>query len=522
MKQVIVIGAGHNGLVTAFYLARAGFKPLVLERRSVVGGAAATEEIAPGYKCPALTHAISGLRPQILRDMGLKGRLRFLRPDARVTALSPDARALVLWQDVARTAESIRAWSAADAARYPEFCGAIQRMAGFLQPLLDSAPPSLTGAPAGDLWHLLQTGRRFRGLGRADGYRLLRWMPMAVADLASEWFTTDLLQAVIAAPGIFGMAAGPWSAGTAAVLLLKAAVDPAPGGSSLTVEGGPGALGAALARAARDAGATIRCDTAVSRILVHDGQATGVVLSDGSEIPARAVVSNADPKRTLLGMVDPLELDPAVLHRMSHYRMSGAVGKMNVALSALPEFHGVSAEELRGRLHIGPTIDYLEKAYDASKYGELSPEPYLDISIPSLLDSSLCAPGRHVMSVHVQFAPYTLARGASWGSLHDEFADTVIRTLERYAPGIRGCIEHGHVLTPADLEERYGLTGGHVYHGELALDQLFSMRPMFGWARYRTPIPRLFLCGAGTHPGGDISGASGRNAAMEIVKALKE
>jgi phytoene dehydrogenase-like protein len=522
MKQVIVIGAGHNGLVTAFYLAKAGYKPIVLERRSVVGGTALTEEIAPGYRCPVLAHAIGPFRPDIIRDMGLDRRVEFVRPDPRLTALSPDGPALVLSQDVRRTVEAIRSHSSGDAERYPELCTTLERIGAFLTPILDQTPPSVDGPAAGGLWRMLNVGRRFRALGRRDGYRLLRWMPMPVADLVGEYFTSDLLQAAIAARGIYGTAAGPRSAGTGAVLLLHAALDPAPAGSSVTVKGGPGALATALARAAREAGAVIRLEAPVSSVLVQDGQATGVLLEDGSEIRGDAVVSNADPRRTLLGMVDPVELGPALVERLRRYRMGGTVAKVNLALGSLPEFSGVSGPgDLRGRLHIGPSLDALERAFDASKYGQLSPEPYLDITIPSLLDASLCAAGRHVMSVHLQFAPYALANGADWSTMRDEVAQVVMRALERHAPGITGMVEHGEVLTPADLEERYGLTGGHIHHGEPAIDQLFAMRPVLGWAQYRAPIRRLFLCGSGTHPGIGITGASGRNAAAEILKALK-
>ena len=521
-KQIIIVGAGHNGLVAAFYLARAGYKPIVLERRARVGGAAVTEEIAPGHRGPTLAHTLPPMRPSIVRDLQLAKRVEFLHPDPRIVALSPQGRALVLSADQARTVEAIKAHSPQDAARYPEFCGALERLGAFLLPLLERTPPSLDGPAAGEVWELLKDGRRFRRLGRADAFRLLRWLPMAVADLVAEYFTTDLLQAAIAARGIFGAAAGPWSAGTGAVLLLNAAFDPLPGGSSTTVKGGPGALTEALGAAARDAGATIRTDAAVAQILVKDGRVAGVALEDGSHIEAEAVVSNADPRRTLLRLIDPAELDPTFLQRVRNYRMRGTSAKVNLTLAAVPPFMGVAnPADLRGRIHVGPSVDYLEKAFDASKYGEISPEPYLDITIPSLQDPSLCPPGRHVMSVYVQFAPYTLAAG-DWTSARDRLGDIVLRTLERYSPGIWHAIEHRQVLAPPDLEEGYGLTHGHVLHGEPSLDQLFTMRPVLGWAQYRTPIQGLFLCGAGTHPGGGITGVPGRNAAREIVKTLKQ
>jgi phytoene dehydrogenase-like protein len=521
-SAVVIIGAGHNALVAAFYLARAGLAPLVLEKRSVVGGAAVTEEIVPGHWCPTLTHALGPVRPSIVRDMGLAGRVEFVQPDPRLLALAPNGPPLVLSRDVPRTVDAIRQHWPADAPRYAEFADLLLRFGGFLLPILDRTPPSLDQTRAGEVFDLLQTGRRFRALGRTDQYRLLRWLPMPVADLVGEWFSSDLLQGAIAARGIFGVAAGPWSAGTAAVLLLEAAADPAPGGSSVTVKGGPGALSRALADAAREAGATIRLDAPVSRIAVEDGRAVGVVLEDGTEIPARAVVSGLDPVRTLLGLVDPVELDPVFLDRIRHYRTRGVVAKVNLVAGTLPEFIGsVSPDLLAGRIHIGPDIDYLERAFDASKYGQIAPEPYLDISIPTVADPALCPPGRHVISVCVQYAPYQLARDTMWPSMAGQLGSIVLRTLERYAPGITGMVEHQQVLTPLDLETSYGLTGGHIYHGEPSLDQLFAMRPVLGWAQYRMPIDRLFLCGAGTHPGGGITGGSGRNAAREIVRALK-
>lgn len=521
MSDILIIGAGHNGLVAAYYLARAGLRPTVLERRSAVGGAAVTEEIAPGHRVPTLAHATGPLRESIVRDMDLAKRVEFIRPDPRLVALDPGGPALVFYGDPRRTADAIRPRSEADAARYPEFCGTLERLSGFLAPILSRMPPSIDELSTGAVWELLKTGRHFRRLGRADAYRLLRWMPMPAADLVGEWFTSELLQAAVAARGVFGTAAGPWSGGTGAVLLMHAAMDPAPGGSSVTVKGGPGALTRAMAEEAEAAGATIRVDAPVAQVIVEGGRTTGVRLADGSEIPARAVISSADPRRTFLDLVDPLELEPGFLQRIRNYRSHGTLAKVNLVLGGLPDFRGVvDPDDLRGRIHVGPDLDYLERAFDASKYGELSPDPMLDIAIPSLADPSLCPPGRHVMSVYVQFAPYRLARNGDWAQLRDAVGTSVVRTLEHYAPGIGSLIEDGQILTPLDLEEQYGLTGGHIMHGELSLDQSFMMRPVLGSAHYRSPVEGLFLCGAGTHPGGGITGASGRNAARAVVEAL--
>jgi phytoene dehydrogenase-like protein len=493
----------------------------VLERRGVVGGAAVTEEIAPGHRVPALAHALGPMRPSIVRDMGLEKRVEFVHAEPRLVALSPAGQPIAFSNDASRTAEGLRAHAPEEAERYVEFCGVLDRLGGFLLPVLERTPPALDKPAPGEMWELLKLGRRFRALGRQDAYRLLRWMPMAVADLVGEWFSSELLQATVAARAIFGSAAGPWSAGTGAVLLLNAASDPMPGGSTVTARGGPGVLTQALADAAREAGAAIRTDAAVAQVLVREGRVAGVLLADGTEIPARAVISNADPKRTLLDLVDPVELDPAFLQRLRNYRMPGTSAKVNLTLGRVPQFIGVAnAADLHGRLHIGPTIDYLEKAFDASKYGRMSAEPYLDITIPSLLDPSLCPAGRHVMSIHVQFVPYALAARADPPQLRDQIGDAVVETLERYAPGIGGTIEHRQVLTPRDLEETCGFTSGHILHGEPSLDQLFTMRPLLGWADYRTPIDGLFLCGAGTHPGWGLTGASGRNAARAILRSL--
>jgi phytoene dehydrogenase-like protein len=522
--DIVIIGAGHNALTAAFYLARSGRKPLVLERRHVVGGCATSEEFAPGFKSATLAHTVGPLRPAIVADMQLERRgVRFVRPDPRVVALSSDGRALVLSADPARTAEAIRPFSAKDATRFPEFCDALGRSGQFLAGLMDMTPPSIDAPSKSDLWELLKTGRRFRALGKKESFALLRWGPMAVADLVAEWFETDLLQAVIAARAIHGTAMGPWSAGTGALLLLGAAIDPVPGGSSITVAGGPGVLTRAMAEAAREAGAEIRTGADVREIRVKDGAVSAVVLADGTEIGAQTIVSGADPRRTFLGLIDPIELEPGFMSRIRNYRVPGTVAKVNFALRALPAFTGVSgdaAAALPGRVHIGPGIDYLERAFDASKYGEMSRAPYLDITFPSVHDASMAPASRHVMSVHVQYAPFS-RRAGSWEGQEDAIADSVMRTIETYAPGITSLVEHRQVFTPLALQQVFGLTGGHIHHGELALDQLFTMRPTLGWADYRTPITGLYLCGSGTHPGNGLTGASGRNAAREVLSASK-
>jgi phytoene dehydrogenase-like protein len=524
-RDVVIVGGGHNGLVAACYLAKAGFKPLVLERRPVTGGAAITEEIHPGFRCSTLAHSGGPILPRIAADLALERHgLKTLRSEVRVLALSPDGKHLPLYDDPARTATALARHSDKDARRYGEFHESLGRIGRMAAPVLSMTPPSIDSPEAGEVWKMLKVGKSFRALPKRDAYRLLRWGPMAVADLVSEWFETDLLRATIAARGTFGMFGGPWSAGTGANLLVQAAVDPHSAGPASFVQGGMGALTGALAAAARALGAEIRTGADVARIDIRDGVAKGVVLSTGEQIGARAVVSNADPKRTFLKMVDPTDLDPDFLNRIRNYRCSGAVGKVNLALSALPKFPGLDGDAsalLSGRIHIGPEIDYLERAFDAAKYGAFSPHPWCDITIPTLLDPSLAPAGGHVMSVTVQYAPARL-RDGDWESQRAPFGDTVVKTIGEYAPGLGSLVLGRQVITPRELEDVYGLTGGHIFHGEQALDQIFTMRPLLGWARYRTPIAGLYLCGAGTHPGGRVTGAPGANAAREIAEDLRK
>ncbi len=525
-RDVVIVGGGHNGLVTAFYLAKAGYRPLVLERCAQPGGAAITEEFHPGFRCSILAHAAGPLRPDIVRDMQLeKHGLRLITPDVGVVALSPDGRALTLYNDVKRSVQEIGKFSQKDAAKYSEFQVSLAKVGKVIGEALALAPPNIDHPNRGDLWGILQTGRSIRNLGKKDMYRLLRWGPMAVADLVAEYFDTELLRATVAARGIFGTFLGPWSAGTSLVLLIRAAGDANPAGSAHFAQGGMGSIAEAMASAATQAGADIRSGAEVIEVRVKDGAAISVVLSTGEEISAKAIVSNADPKRTLLKLVDPIHLAPDFVMKLQHYRMPGTVAKVNLALSGLPEFTALKGssdvDALSGRIHIGPEIDYLERAFDESKYGNFSKQPYLEIAIPSVTDPSLAPAGKHVMSIYMQYAPYKL-KGSDWDSQRVSLGDTVVRTLAQYAPKLPELILTHQIITPQDLEDTYGLTGGHIFHGELALDQFFTMRPLLDWARYRTPINNLYLCGSGTHPGAGLTGGSGANAAREILKHLKK
>ena len=529
-RDVVIVGGGHNGLVTAFYLAKAGFKPLVLERRAQVGGAAITEELHPGFRCSTLAHLAGPLRADIVRDMQLEQQgLRFTTPDVSTVSLLPDGRALVLYSDTKKALSEIAQWSQKDAASYVDFGAALGKIGKVICEALALTPPNIDNPSSGDLWGMLQTGRSIRNLGKKDLYRVLRWGPMAVADLVAEFFDTEPLRATIAARGIFGTFLGPWSAGSALVLLLRAAADRSPNSSPAGIvqfpAGGVGAITQAMATAAQQAGAEIRTGAEIAEIRVKDGVATGVVLASGEEISARAVVSNADPKRTLMRLVDPAHLAPDFIQRIKNYRSMGTVAKINLALSALPEFTALKSKGngnlLQGRIQISPEIDYLERAFDESKYGNFSRNPYIEITLPSLSDPTLAPPGQHVMSIYMQYAPYKL-KDSDWESQRTALGETVVKAITQYAPNLPQIILRHQIITPKDLEETYGLTGGHIFHGELALDQFFTMRPLLDWARYQTPIERLYLCGSGTHPGTGLTGGSGANAARAIVKALKK
>jgi phytoene dehydrogenase-like protein len=523
-RDIIIIGGGHNGLVTAFYLAKAGYKPLVIERNAQVGGAAVTDEFHPGFRCSTLAHAAGPILPSVLRDMQLENHgLRLITPEVCVTALSPEGRALSLYQNVGKSAQEIAAFSKKDAAKYPEFAQSLGKIGKVIGEALATTPPDIDHPSSGDLWSMLKTGRAIRKLGKRDMFRLLRWGPMAVADLASEYFETELLRAVIATRGVFGTFLGPWSAGSALVLLIRAAGDPHPAGSATLAAGGMGAVTQAMASAAKAAGAEIRTGAEIIEIRVQNGAATGVLLSTGEEIHAKVVVSNADPKRTLLKLTDPTHLSPDFVQRLQHYRGNGTVAKVNLALSGLPTFTALKngdAGPLKGRIHIGNEIDYLERAFDESKYGNFSRQPYLEATIPSLTDPTLAPEGKHVMSIYMQYAPYKLK--GDWEEQRKALGQTVVQTLAQYAPNLPELILTHQIITPLDLEEKYGLTGGQIFHGELALDQFFTMRPLLDWARYRTPVEKLFLCGSGTHPGAGLTGGSGANAAREILKELKK
>ena len=518
MTQVVIIGGGHNGLVAAFYLAKAGLKPLVLERSARVGGGAITTEISPGFHCPTLSHEVL-IHDQIVADMELRRHgLGFLEPDADVCALSTNGDPLVLWNNSGRTAEALRARRPQDGQAYPAFRDAVDRAAALLGEVLTSPPPDIDSPGASDLWRLLKTGREFRGLGKRGAHQLLRWLPMPIADFAREWFEDDLLRAAIAGPGVSGTMLGPRSAGSTLVMLLREAHRRLSGHRRLQVHGGPGRLTQTMAAAATAAGAEIRTGAAVERIVVRDERVAGLVVS-GREIATTTIVSCVDPKTTFLDLFDPVDLTPDLLSKMRHYRSQGTIAKINLALASLPPFRGVTDPSmLTGHIHIGPDLHYLERAFDHAKYGEVSASPWLDVTVPSVLDGELTPTGGHVMSVYAHYAPYSL-RGADWPSMRQTVLTRVLATLEHHAPGLGSTIVSAQIITPAEMQSDYGFSGGHIFHGELAPDQLYAMRPLLGAGRYESPVRGVFLCGAGTHPGGFMSGISGRLAAQHVLRS---
>jgi phytoene dehydrogenase-like protein len=519
--DVIVIGGGHNGLTNAAYLAKAGKKVLVLERRHVLGGSAVTEEVYPGFKFSVCSYVVSLLRPEIIRDLDLpRHGLEILPLDGTFTPM-PNGDYLWRVNDHGKTRREIARHSRVDAEAYDEFGKAMQAMCRFVKPILSMVPPDPATLNPRELMKLLFIGRRFQGMSSEDKYNQVQLMTMSAAGFLDQWFETDVLKATMSASGIIGTFLGVRSPGTAYVLLhhYMGEIDGAFRAWGFA-RGGTGAISNAIAGAAREAGAEIRTEAPIARILVKNGRAYGVALSNGDEISADVICSSVDPRLTFVKMIEPGNLPDDFMEQVQRYKFRGSSGKVNMALDALPEFKclpGIGAHQ-RGAMSISPAVDYMEKAYDEAKYGRWSTRPYIDMVIPTLTDTSLAPPGKHILSCFVQYAPYKLAPGLNWETEKEKFGDTVVNTIAEYAPNIKDIILHRQVLTPLDLEREFGLSEGNIFQGELSLEQLFFLRPVPGWAQFRTPIKNLYMCGSATHPGGGIMAAPGRLAALEILK----
>ncbi len=522
--DVVVIGGGHNGLVNAAYLAKAGKKVLVLERRGVLGGAAVTEEIFPGFKFSELSYVVSLLRPEIIRELDLpRHGLEILPLDG---TFSPMLNGDHLWRvnDHAKTQREIRRHSRLDAEAYDEFSKLMTPMCRFVKPLLSMVPPDPTTLNPRDLKQLNFLFQRFRELSSDERYTLVQLMTMSAADFLDQWFETDVLKATMSASGIIGTFLGIRSPGTAYVLLhhYMGEIDGAFRSWGFS-RGGTGGISLAIASAAREAGVEIRTQAAVSKILVKDGRAAGVALKSGEELRCNVVSSSVDPHLTFEVFLEPKDLPSDFLESVRRYKFRGSSGKVNLALDALPNFKALPGDgaHLRGAISLSPKMEYMERAYDDAKYGHFSRRPYVDMVIPSLTDPSVAPPGKHVLSCFVQYAPYKLAEG-TWDDQKEAFGENVIDTIAEHAPNIRDIIVGKQFLTPLDMEREFGLTQGNIFQGELSLEQLFFLRPVPGWAYYRTPVSNLYVCGSATHPGGGIMAANGRIASQVILKEWKK
>ncbi|MBM3766579.1 MAG: NAD(P)/FAD-dependent oxidoreductase [Acidobacteria bacterium] len=520
--DAIIVGGGHNGLVTAFYLARAGRKVLVLERRDLVGGCAVTEELWPGYRVSVASYLTSLLQPKIVEDMELARFGYEVDPkDPAFFSPFPDGRYLFTWQDHQKTFDSLAQFSRRDAERMSEYDAQLERIAMLVESLLLTVPPPFPPSGIGEMLEYLKLAGRVRKLGARDMTALVKIFTMSAAEYLDEWFESPEIKVTLATDGVIGANGGPRSPGTA-YILLHHCMGGVGGKRGLWgfVRGGMGAVSEAMAASARARGVEIRCGAEVASIVVKSNRACGVALASGEEIEASQVASNLDPKLTFEKLVDPSLLPDEFRSTILHFRIEGTSAKINLAVNRLPSFTalpGAPGAHHKATMHICPDMDYVERAWDDAKYGRPSERPLLELTCPTLYDPSLAPAGKHILGVFLQYAPYTLREG-DWDSLREPFYRRVISIIDEYAPGFSSSIEHYQLLTPLDLERRFGITKGNIFHGEMAIDQMFFMRPAARWASYKTPIDGLFLCGSGAHPGGGVMGAPGYNAAGVMVK----
>jgi phytoene dehydrogenase-like protein len=526
--DAIVVGGGHNGLVCAAYLAQGGLRTLLLEQREHVGGALDTTALAPGARLPLLAHTVGRLAPHVVHELGLlRHGLRLVQPAALLTAVGGQGPAITLWHDVERTAAGLASLDGRDAAAWPGFDAEIRELASTLWRLLLMTPPDTSRPDADVLASGLRLGWRYGRMSAARARQLTRVLPQAIADLLEDRLASDALRAALATRALRHTALGPRMAGTTALFLTDSAGNGGgAAGETVYARGGPGALAEALARAARDAGASVRTSARVIAVRERQGRVSGVALDDGEELEASTVVCGVAPRVALAGLLDPETLGPDLGWEVQNLRDRGVTAKVNLALSGLPVFRGLegpdAALRLRGRIVVAPSMAYLDRAADAAKYGRVSEAPWLEATIPSLVDPLLvdgASDGavRHVMSILVQSAPYSLREG-DWDGQREMLGDLTLRILEAAAPGISGQVVARQVLTPLDLERELGLPGGHPWHLEGGLDQWFAWRPLLGYARYRLPVDGLYLCGAGAHPGGGVTGLPGRGAARAVLR----
>lgn len=527
MYDAIVIGAGHNGLVTACYLAKAGYRVLVLERRSLVGGAATSEEVFPGFRVDTGSFSAGLFRPEIAADLGLEKKgFEFVESPVVAYAPQPDGRSLTLWADPARTQTEIARFSERDAEHFPAFSRHLEKMAGVVASIMTLTPPTIPKYRYLELIPWFNVALKLKRLGKQEMMAFLRVLPLPVTDFLDEWFESPALKGFLGSAGLLGNTQGPRASGTAFMLIYQAMA----GGKKVgipqgLVRGGIGRLADALVTVAQERGVDFRTNSEVAKVLIQGERAWGVLLESGEQISAEVIISNANPRHTFFDLVGADQLELQLVRELKNIRYRGCLARIILALDGLPRFAdstlGIEeAQRLSGRIRICPDLDYIERAYDDAKYGSFSKQPYLDIAIPTVIDPSLAPPGKHMMLINMQYAPYHLSEG-DWDRQRDALGKAVINTLDAYVPGIQNLIIHSLVLTPLDLERRFGLPEGCIFHGQMALDQLLIMRPVPGYGRYQTPIENLFLCGAGTHPGGGVTGAPGYNAAREVIRGLR-